>query len=113
VMDGLRRLYTQIAALQLLPDAAAHMNFLMQLQAGVMKYIQMQAQSTIGGGQVGGPAGMGAPPGGPPGAANGAGAMPGQQIAPGGGAGMSGLAPQGGGAADDLRSLLAAQSGGG
>jgi hypothetical protein len=128
--------------MKLLPDANQHVQFLDGLEAGILKYIQMQANSTLGppGGIAGGAGGMGgmgggvgaAPPGmgaggtaptapaappppgmggGPP--MGGGGQMPNamgpapspMQIAPGGGAGMSGLMANVN--PDDLRRLLA------
>lgn len=124
VVEALTGTYTDIAKMMLLPDAQKHMQFLQGLQAGLMKYIQMQANATLGqpggdqagmggpGGGMGAPPGMmgGPPPGGPMGGnPGGPGAPPAMRIAPGGGAGMSGLmgGAQGGPNPDDLRRLLA------
>jgi hypothetical protein len=134
VVDALTNTYTDIAKMKLLPDAQAHMQFLNGLEQGIMSYIQMQANATLqapGGGAagIGGmgggiargagalPPGMGpsaVPPGGLPGGPPGgpAGPPPGpgpMSIAPGGGAGMSGLMTRPNPA--DLQRLLAARGG--
>jgi hypothetical protein len=118
VVDQLTNTYTDISKMMLAPDAQQHMQFLQGLQQAVMKYLQMQAQASTQAPPGGAMAGMGGPGGGmgamPPGgpqAANpgGPGAPPGMRIAPGGGAGMSGLMGGAGGGPnpDDLRRLLA------
>lgn len=131
VVDALTNTYTDIAKMKLLPDAQVHMQFLNGLEQGIMSYIQMHANATLGGSPGGGAAGIGGmgggvgqgslPPGmgagGPPPSPGGGGmGMPGggppgmggpppMSIAPGGGAGMSGLMRP------DLRQLLAARGG--
>jgi hypothetical protein len=131
VVDALTNTYTDIAKMKLLPDAQQHMQFLDGLEQGIMSYIQMQANATLQqpGGGAGGMGGMGGgvgagpggpspgsqgamPPGAPQGPGMSAGPPPGpMQIAPGGGAGMSGL--MGAANPDELRQLLASQQGGG
>lgn len=116
VSDGLRKIYVDIAALQLLPDAPNHEPFLRGLMQAVQQYLQMQASATAqlgapGGGMggmggVGG--GMGAPMGGNPG---GAGAPPAMMNAPGGGAGMTGLMGAASQNPDELRRMLAGAGG--
>lgn len=120
VVDALTNTYTDVAKMKLLPDANQHMQFLDGLMQGVMHYIQMQANATLGPGPGGGAGGIGGMGGGvgaggaggamPPGAGPG-GPPPGgpMQIAPGGGGGMSGLMAGAGGGPnpDDLRRLLA------
>lgn len=128
VVDALTNTYTDVAKMRLLPDAPAHTQFLDGLEQGIMSYIQMQSRASLGqpggsaagiggaGGGVGSlPPGMGAsgpPPSpvgqaGPPGGGMPQGPM---SIAPGGGAGMSGLmgGASGGPNPDELRRLLAA-----
>ena len=87
VLDGLKNIYTELAALQFAPDAGAHAQFLQAAQQAIVKYVQqqqqqkaaqaaqlqqLQAQRAINP-QMGGPGpgGAGVPPpggGGPPGA---------------------------------------------
>ncbi|HXA31496.1 MAG TPA: hypothetical protein VNV87_04495 [Acidimicrobiales bacterium] len=79
VEDGLGKVYTDIASLQLLPDSAPHAQFLSQLQMVIQKYLtafkqkaqqqQMQAGQALAGGQVPGGGQPGQPPGGGMGAA--------------------------------------------
>lgn len=113
-MDGLKKVYGAVAQLKLLPDAGQHAQFIDGLGNAIVQYIQTVSSSTIGGPSagMGGPGGGmgGMPPmggGGPPGM----GAPGPQQIAPGGGAGMSGLAPQGQIDPQQLRQLLSAGGG--
>lgn len=98
VVEGLKQVYQDIAALMLMPDAGQYSQPIQQLQQAVLKMIQgigqqkaqqaaqmqqMQAQRAMQGGQMGAPQaggpqpGMmqrpGPPPGGPPGAPAGAG----------------------------------------
>lgn len=107
VSDALKKIFTEVAALKLLPDAQAHGQFLDGLMGGIQKYLQMQAGAAAHAGQPGGAqGGMGGPGGGvgaPPNP-GGPGAPPGMSIAPGGGAGMSGL--MGGAPPGDLQQLL-------
>jgi hypothetical protein len=126
VVDALTNTYTDIAKMKLLPDSQQHVQFLDGLMNGVLKYIQMQANSTVGppGGIAGGAGGMGGMGGGmgaapgmggggaPPTPPPGMGAPPPAMAnAPGGGGGMTGL--MGGANPDDLRRLLAMQGAGG
>lgn len=129
--DGLNQLYQQAGALALANDVTPQgMQFIQLIQKSVLQFRQaMQqekaqraaqlGQQAMGmgqpggggggpmGGQMGGPPGAGGPPGGPPGAG-----QPPQpnQIAPGGGPGMSGY----GGVAsnpDELQRVLAGTGG--
>jgi hypothetical protein len=131
VVDALTNTYTDVAKMQLLPDAQQHMQFLDGLQQGIMHYIQMQASATTGPPPAGGAGGMGGmgggmgagpgagPMGAPPGMGMGGGpdtgggaGPPAMATAPGGGAGMTGLmgaAP--GGGADALQRLLSQTQG--
>ena len=104
VMDALQNVFTDIAKMQLLPDAQQHMQFLQGLQTGIMNYLRMQANATLQapGGAMGG---MGGPGGGVGGMPPGGGAPPPMANAPGGGGGMTGL--MGNAPPDDLRRLLA------
>lgn len=133
VVDGLKKLFPQIAQLQLASDASQHMDVIQGLQQAIQQYIQLDAQKAAQGQQqmaaqaaqgaaAGGPPGMGS--GGPPGMGGGApGGMgqspmtPGQagspmqapgsplSIAPGGGTGMSGFG-QDLTSSDELRRML-------
>ena len=124
--DGLTQLYTDTARLALAPDAGMHMQFIQVMQKGILAYrqqVQQQkaaaaahTQSLVAGQATG--AGGGPPPGGgmgsaPPGGDMGGGGMgpppPPNQIAPGGGAGMSGY----GGVVspDDLQRVLSGAGG--
>lgn len=124
VSDALRKMYQDVASMQLLPDAPNHAPFLSGLMQAIQKYLQTQAAGSANLGTPGGAqAGMGGPGGGmggmPPGGMGGGmgggmnpggpSAPPGMSIAPGGGAGMSGLMQGGGGGVnpDELRRLLA------
>jgi len=116
VVEQLTNTFTDISKMMLAPDAPQHMQFLQGLQQGIMNYIRMQANATMQAPPGGAMAGMGgpgggvgaAPPGGPMGAnPGGPGAPPGMRIAPGGGAGMSGLMGAANANPDDLRRLLA------
>lgn len=95
VGEGLRKLFTEVAQLKLLPDANEHMSFLTTLEGGIMRYLQALASGAAGLGAGGGGEGMremgaiGGPPSGmPPG-------PPAAQFQPGGaaGGGSVGLAP--------------------
>jgi hypothetical protein len=96
VIDELKKLYPQVAALSVAADADKHQQFIQAIQSvflGYIKQSEQQQQQQVQGlaqGQVGGQSTMGGAPaggmGGPPGGMGG-----GQQIAPGGGAGMSGF----------------------
>lgn len=112
VVDGLKKLFPTIAQLQLASDAQQHMPFIQGLMGALQKYIVQDAQKAAQGAQqaaqgaagapggapgpMGGPPGMGGPAGGPPSMtppmAGGPMAAP-NQVAPGGGAGFAGLAP--------------------
>lgn len=108
VMDVMAEIVALLGQAKMLPDAPAHMDMIQALEQGVIQIVtalrQQKIQQAVQGPQQppggGGMGGMG--PGGPqgPGGAGGgagppgqAGQMPGlaQQIAPGGGAGMSGF----------------------
>ncbi len=126
VVDGLKKLFSQVSELKLLPDAPQHMEAITALEQAIMQYIQQttaraqaeamqaaqsSAQQAAGIGAGAGMADMtgGAPPGmgGPPGMAPG---QP-QQIAPGGGAGMSGFGSPTN--PDELRRVLQMSGAGG
>lgn len=133
VMDGLKKLYTDIAGLQLLPDAGQHAQFLQGAQQAIQTYLgqqaakaaqqsQMVAQQAAGQAsqQAQGAAQGGMPGGMPPGAAGGGGMAggppnaagpppPPASIAPGGGAGNAGLNTMKN--PDELRRILAGSSG--
>lgn len=107
VVEGLKKLYTEIAQLKLLPDAPEHSAFLNMLDTGVMKYLQAQAGAAAqlgSGGPMGGMGGGNMPSGGPD-------AVPAAQFAPGGGAGGGavGLTPNVN--PDELRRVLAQAQG--
>jgi hypothetical protein len=92
-IDGLKKVYTELAGLMLLPDSAQHMQFLTGIQQGIQKYVMSQGmqaagQPMPGGGGPGGPPGGGAPPGGPGGMGPGPG--PRQGPPPGAGGPMQG-----------------------
>ena len=121
VEDGLKKVYSEVASLQLLPDAATHAQFLSMLQQGIQKYLASQAQrqqqqaaqqaQQLAGGQMGGAPG---PQGGPGGAPGGAplGPPPGPaQFGPGGasGGGSPGIVNMPN--PDELRRVLAGSSG--
>ena len=110
VEDALTECLQLLSEARLLPDAPAHMQVIEALQKGIIQYIQAIRQKNIsqaiqgpqgGGGMPGGPGGPmggGMPPGGM------GGGMPPRQIAPGGGAGMSGFGTPN---PDELRRTLA------
>src|SRR4051812_7092784 len=99
VIDGLKKLFPNIAQLQLSSDAQQHMQFIQGLMSAVQKYLVGDAQNAAGGapgagpggpppgapGPLGSPGGMGAPGGMTPAAAGGGMAAP-NSVAPGGGA---------------------------
>ena len=121
-VDILQEIMGALADAMSAPDAQAHMQIIQALQSGIAQYIQQvrqgqrQQATQMGrpqpgqGGPPGMPGGLGGGPppdmgggmGAPPGAAGGA--MPPQQIAPGGGAGMSGFGTPN---PDELRRTLA------
>lgn len=132
--DGLTSLYTDVARLALAPDAQPHAQFIQLMQQGILKYRQLVQQQKaaaaahtqslvagqaagMGGGPPGGGGGGGMPGGpgggGPDMSGGGGGGMPpgppANQIAPGGGSGMSGY----GGVVnpDDLQRVLAGAGG--
>lgn len=134
--DGLTKLYTDVSQLALAPDSGQHMQFIQMVSHGILQYRQLvqqqkaaaaahtqslvagQAAGLGGGGSPGGggppgggpPGGMGGPPGGGGPGPGGAGpAPPPNQIAPGGGSGMSGY----GGVVnpEDLQRVLAGAGG--
>lgn len=121
VLDGLKTVFTDVAQLQLSPDAAQHMQFLQGLQQAIVKYSQQQQQQkaqqaaqmqqqqaqAMANPQMGGP-----PPGGmPPGAGMGGPPRP-PQGQPGGppSQGSPGIAMPN---PDELRRVLAMQGAGG
>jgi hypothetical protein len=126
VIEGLTKVFPEIAGLKVLPDAAPHLKFLMSLEQGIMSYIQQDAQrqqqqmamaaqqaTSMGmGGAPGGPGGMmgGAAPGGGMGGQPGGAPMAPPGMQPGGGPGMSGMGPQAAAGADELRRALAGPS---
>lgn len=115
VIDGLKKVFTTIAQLQLSPDAQQHQQVITGLMTAIQKYIVMDAQKAaagqagMAGGSPGGPPGMGGPggpspmggapggaPGGMPGAPGGGPMTPTAagsplQVAPGGAPGLSGF----------------------
>ncbi len=128
VIDTLTEILHLLQEAKLLPDAKANMQFIQVIEQGILQYIEVKRQKDIqqavqgqqqqqggqpggmpsmGGGQPGGmgggmPGGMpGGGMGGPPGMGGG---MPPRQIAPGGGAGMSGFGSPN---PDELRRVLA------
>lgn len=114
VLDGLRKEFSNIAQLKLSPDAQQHGQFIDGLMAAIQQYIGQTAQATIGGGagQPGGQPGQapqsplgGGGAGGPMGTPMAAGAVAPNQIGPGGGPGMAGLA-QPPGNMDEIRRML-------
>jgi len=123
MIEGLKSLVTSIAQLKLLPDADPQ--FLGNLEGQVITYVKAAGQQQINGSLGPAQAGGMANPGGPgdatmamssmgPNDMGGAGGMPmppGMQIAPGGGAGMSGLAPQQPPNADELRRIMQGPTG--
>lgn len=112
VVDALTNTYTDIAKMMLLPDAQQHAKFLQAIQQAIQQYIVQQAHATTA--QPGGAAGgMGGPGGGMGAGPNpgGPGAPPAMGIAPGGGAGMSGLMGAASQNPDELRRMLAGSSG--
>jgi len=48
VVDGLKNVFSDIGGLMLLPDSAAHMQFLTQLQQVVQGYVQQKLQQATG-----------------------------------------------------------------
>lgn len=114
VSEGLKKVFTQISQLKLLPDAGQHIQFILLLEQAIMKYLQQQASQAAGVGQAqgqgqpdmgaGGAASAGGPPGmpAPPGPAG---------FAPGGGAGggMPGVTQMPN--PDELRRVLAGAGG--
>lgn len=111
VADGLRKVYTTIAQLKLVPDAHQEpaASFIDAIMNAIQKFLIQGAQSTIGGGAPGGQPGQpgGGMPGagGPPGMAGMGAPPPPMAMAPGGGSGMVGLAPQQGNM-DEMRRML-------
>lgn len=110
--EALKKVYVNLAQAKLAPDAHGPAGqFIDALMNAIQKFIQMQATSTIGSPGMGA-AGMGGGPGGPPGGPGAGGPQMGpppgpNQIAPGGGAGMAGLAPTPGNM-DEMRRMLTA-----
>ena len=114
VEDGLRKVYTDVASLQLLPDAPQHAQFLSMLQQGIQKYLtttaaQKQQQSAQQAQQLAGA-------GGAPSAGAGGGAplppAPGPaQFGPGGASGGGSPGPVQMPNPDELRRVLAGSSG--
>lgn len=104
MIEGLKSLLRNVADLKLTPDA--DMQFLAGLESSIIGYVKAAGQQSINGalGQSAPQGGM-ATPGGMGDATMGMSDMGPQQIAPGGGAGMSGLAPQAMNG-DELRRIL-------
>lgn len=116
--DYLQEIMQILADAMSAPDASRHMQVLQELQQAIAGYIaqsrQQVAQQATGMGRPGQPGGgpgagqmPGMGPGGPPGGMGGGppgGGMPPRQIAPGGGAGMSGFGTPN---PDELRRTLA------
>lgn len=107
-VEALKKVHAALAQAKLAPDSQGPAGqFIDAMMGAIQKFVQQQAVSTIGaggppgaapGGQPGGSPMMGSPsPMGPPPGPN--------QIAPGGGAGMAGLAPTPGNM-DEMRRML-------
>lgn len=112
MIEGLKSLLTDLAKLKVLPDA--DLSFIGDVENMIVQYVRNAGQQTVDGavGQQAQGGGMGQP-GGIGDATMGMGfgqAPPAQQIAPGGGAGMSGLAPQAPNG-DELRRILQGPTG--
>src|SRR5271154_7068122 len=100
VLEAIRAIYPQIAAMKVMPDAGPHMQFIDAIEKVFVGYLQqaqakehqqaLQQTQGLAQGQVNGQSTMGVPPQGGAGGMPGAGGAP-QQIQPGGGAGMSGF----------------------
>jgi len=104
MIEGLKSLLGTISQMKVLPDADP--NFLDNIENQIVTYVKAAGQQQINGAlQTPGVAGMGQPQG-PTDATMGMSMMAPQQIGPGGGGGMSGLAPQQPPNADELRRVL-------